>query len=68
MSTPAILLSVYFLVGLLLMSFAMVSRGKEKRGRDFDFVTGEVTAAWLLVFIALLWPIWLIALISRKDT
>jgi hypothetical protein len=68
MSTPGILFSIYFFIGLLLMVVAVASRGKEKRTKDFAmFGSGGAPDAVLLLFIALLWPVWILALLGRKD-
>lgn len=68
MSGPAIAFSVYFGIGLLLMIVAVASPGKEKRTKGFEPAGGgDAVDAALLIFIALLWPIWLLSLFNKKD-
>ena len=67
MSVPATLFAVYFFVGLVLMIVAVATRGKERRARDLDFADGSQLSAGLLIFIALLWPLWLIGLLAKDD-
>jgi hypothetical protein len=64
MSTPAILFSVYFFIGLLLVTVAVASPGNRKRTKRFRLFAiggGDGFDAGLLIFIAVLWPIWLVA-------
>lgn len=68
MNIPAILFGVYFGVGLILMIVAMASPGKERRGKRFTPAgTGDIADAVLLIFVALLWPLWLISLLGKKE-
>ena len=68
MSTPAILFSIYFVIGLVLMVVAVASPGKERRTKGFeDSGGGDAFDAGLLTFIALLWPIWLFTSLTKKD-
>ncbi len=68
MSTPAILFSIYILAGLILMIFAVASPGKEKRTKGFaSFGLGHGLDAGLMIFIALLWPVWLLAILAKKG-
>ena len=68
MSTPAILFSIYILVGLILMIFAVASPGKEKRTKGFAlFGVGDGLDAGLMIFVALLWPVWLLAILAKKG-
>ncbi len=68
MSTPAILFGVYFGIGLLLMVVAVASPGKEKRTKGFESLgAGTGLDAGLMIFIALLWPVWLLTLLSKKE-
>lgn len=68
MSIPAILFLVYFVIGLLLMVVAVASPGKEKRTKGFEASGGgDAFDAGLLMFIALLWPLWLFTLLMKKD-
>ena len=60
MSTPAVIFSVYFFTGLLLAVVALATRSKEKRDKSIDISTGSSVDAGLLIFIAVLWPIWLL--------
>jgi hypothetical protein len=68
MSIPALLFSIYLVIGLLLMVVAVASPGKEKRTKGFEASGGgDGFDAGLLMFIALLWPIWLLASLTKKD-
>ena len=68
MSIPAILFSIYLVIGLLLMVVAVASPGKEKRTKGFEASGGgDVFDAGLLLFIALLWPIWIFTSLMKKD-
>lgn len=68
MRTPAVLFALYLLVGLLLLTFAVASRGKASRSQAIAGIpTGDRLDAWLLLFIALLWPVWLLATLLRKH-
>ena len=67
MSTPAILFSIYLLVGLILMIFAVATPGKEKRAKGFASLgAGDGFDAGLMIFVALLWPVWLLAMLGKK--
>jgi hypothetical protein len=68
MSTPAILFGVYFAIGLILMIVAVATRGKEKRAKNFDvFGAYDGFDAGLMIFIALLWPIWILSLPGKNE-
>ncbi|HEY0864889.1 MAG TPA: hypothetical protein VGD97_12355 [Lacunisphaera sp.] len=70
MSTPTVLFAIYFAIGLALMIIALALPGKWKRTKGFETSTvgtGDPVDAVFLVFIALLWPIWVIGLFGKKD-
>jgi hypothetical protein len=68
MTTPATLLSLYLVVGLLLMTFAMASGAKRRRAATLDpLIDGTAPGAAALFFIALLWPIWLVVAFAKKN-
>jgi hypothetical protein len=67
MSTPALIFTCYFFVGLGLMVFAVATRGKEKRAQNLDISQASPVDAGLMLFIALLWPVWLLIAISKDD-
>jgi hypothetical protein len=68
MSTPAVLFGIYIGVGLVLMIVAVATPGKEKRTKGFTpFSAGDAVDAALMLFIALLWPIWILSLIAKKE-
>jgi hypothetical protein len=68
MSTPAILFGVYFGIGLLLMIVAVAAPGKERRTKSFGPAAGgDSIDAALLIFIALLWPLWLLSLLGKTS-
>lgn len=59
---------IYFAIGLLLVVVAVASRGKEERTKGFEINDdGDGFDAGLLIFIALLWPAWLLASATKKD-
>lgn len=68
MSAPTILFSIYFFIGLILMIVAIASHGKEKRTKGLTaFGTGDGLDAGLMIFVALLWPVWLLAMLTKKE-
>lgn len=68
MSTPAILFGAYFGIGLLLMIVAVAAPGKEERTKGFGPVGGgDSLDAAFMIFIALLWPLWLVSLLSKDS-
>jgi hypothetical protein len=51
-----------------MMIFAVASRGNRARTKDFmPTGGGDGLDFALLVFIALLWPVWLISLLSNDE-
>jgi hypothetical protein len=69
MSTPAILFGIYFGIGLILMIVAVAAPGKERRTKGFGPAAGgDSVDAALLIFVALLWPVWLVSLLSKKES
>ncbi len=67
MSTPATVCGLYLGVGLPLLTVAVASNKNRKRAEHLDLVNaGEGLAAGYLIFIALLWPIWLMAVLRKK--
>ncbi len=68
MSTPVILFSIHFFIGLILMIVAMASPGKEKRATGLlSLGAGDGFDAGLMIFVALLWPVWLLAMLAKKG-
>lgn len=70
MSTPARLFGIYLLIGLVLMVIAVAAPGKRERTKNFEPSAGGGNGAFdagLLIFIALLWPLWLASLFLQKD-
>jgi hypothetical protein len=68
MSIPTILFGIYFGIGLLLMIVAVAAPGKEERTKGFSPAGGgDSFDAALLIFIALLWPLWLVSLLSKES-
>ena len=50
------------------MIIAVAGPGKEKRTKGFaGFGTGDGFDMSIFIFIALLWPIWLLLGLSKKD-
>lgn len=68
MSTTAILFIAYLVTGLVLMVFAVASRGNRERTKGLDSLdNGDALDAGLMIFIALLWPVWLLMILSKKN-
>jgi hypothetical protein len=68
MSVPAILFGIYFFIGLLLMVAAVAKPGREKRIKGFEAGgSGDEVDAGIMIFIALLWPLWLAGLAAKKE-
>ena len=66
MSAPATLFFIYFGIGMVLCIFAVALPGREKRTKAFsEGASGTPFDAGLLVFVALLWPIWVISLLGK---
>jgi hypothetical protein len=68
MITAANLFGAYFSVGLLLMAVVVVSTKAKRRRLALETIAGadEISAA-VLIFIALLWPIWLVYLLTKEK-
>lgn len=68
MSTAANLFLVYLLVGLVLMVIAVATRRTNMGTKETDDLgTGDKFDATLLLFIALMWPIWLVTVFAGKS-
>jgi hypothetical protein len=68
MSMAGHIFASYFAVGLILMAIAVATRGKERRAKYLDISHASPVDAGLMIFIALLWPVWLLmALLSDDD-
>lgn len=68
MSTPAIVFAACFGIGLILMVVAVAAPGKEKRTKGFQSLgAGTGFDAGLMIFVALLWPVWLLAMLAKKE-
>jgi hypothetical protein len=53
---------------MILMIVAVASRGNRERTKDFTPAgVGDGFDFALMVFIALLWPVWLISLLSKDE-
>lgn len=69
MSTGAIAFGIYFGIGLLLLILVIAIRAKEKGLAGFEAGGGgDVIDAWLLIFIAVLWPVWLVVWLTKKES
>ena len=67
MSTPATAFGLYLGIGLLLLTVAVASNKNRKRAEHLDLVsTGTELSAGYLIFIALRWPIWLLAALAKQ--
>ena len=50
------------------MIVAVASPRKEKRTKGFvAFGTGDGLDAGLMIFVALLWPVWLLVMLAKKE-
>ncbi len=68
MSNAAIGFGIYFAIGLLLMIVVLATRAKEKGLAGFEVGGGgDVVDAWLLIFTVLLWPVWAIVWLTKKE-
>jgi hypothetical protein len=68
MSNAATAFGIYFGIGLLLMILAIATRAKEKGLRGYPLAGGgDIGDAWLLVTIALAWPIWTLVWLTKKE-
>lgn len=67
MNAPAILFGIYLLIGMILMIVAVATPRKKKRQSFTWFGTGEGVDAALLIFVAALWPVWLLSLVAKKG-
>jgi hypothetical protein len=68
MSTPAILTCVYLGIGMIFLIVAVASPGKEERTKFFGASSpGDSFDAAVLLFIAALWPLWLISLLTTRS-
>jgi hypothetical protein len=68
MSTPAKFFAAYFGIGMLLLLVAIISDKTRSRARTLEHIVDEVSVgAGLLIFIALLWPVWLVGILARKN-
>ena len=67
MSAGATWFGIYFGIGLILMFLALVSDKSRKRAELLNPGVGadELSAVYL-IFIALFWPVWLIAMLMRE--
>ena len=68
MSTPATVLVVYFAIGAFLMTVAIASSKRTGRSDTLLPAGGDdPVGAGLFIFVMLLWPIWLLVELSRKE-
>jgi hypothetical protein len=68
MSLPATIFAIYFGIGLLLMVVALVSSKTRDAGKALDPLVGaDEISAGILIFIALLWPLWLFAALTKDE-
>jgi len=68
MNAPVIAFSIYFSIGILLIVVAVAKHGRERKTKGFEpGASGDVVDAWLLIFMALLWPVWLLLSLGKKK-
>lgn len=63
MSTSATIFGIYLGIGLVLMIVAFISRKAKRPTED----PGPFFEEYLLVFVALAWPIWLFTSLLRDE-
>ncbi len=63
MSTAATIFEIYLGIGLVLMIVAFISR----KARRSTAAPGLFFDEYLLVFVALAWPVWLCTLLLSDD-
>lgn len=69
MSTSATLFAIYFFIGLTLLVVAIAVRSKERRAKDHGPLGASEFDAAIVLFIALLWPLWLLWMVCKdKDS
>ena len=67
MSTPATLFAIYLGIGMLLLTLAVASDKKRTLAKALGPLDANALSAGALLFIALLWPVWLIVKLSTKQ-
>ena len=60
-------LSIYVLLGMVSMVVAVAIRGKRERTKGFETAGADESTAMLFLFVALLWPVWLLGLFFKND-
>ncbi len=66
MPAGAVVFGVYLLVGMTCLIIAVASRGKQKRAAALDATDGTELGAGMLLFAAVLWPVWLLIRLFRS--
>ncbi len=67
MSTSATLFAIYVFIGLACLVVAVAARSKERRAKDYGPLGPTELDAAVILFIALLWPIWLLWTICKSE-
>ena len=66
MSAGATWFGIYFGIGLILMILTLASHRGRKRAELLAGGAPDELSAVLLIFVALLWPVWLIAMLTKR--
>ena len=67
MGAGATWFGIYFGIGLILMILTLASHRGRKRAELFEpGGAGDELGAVFLIFVALLWPAWLIAMLTKR--
>lgn len=66
MSAGATWFGIYFGIGPILMTRALASHRARKYAQLLAGRAPDELSAVLLIFIALLWPVWLIAMLTKR--
>ena len=69
MSTAGTLFTIYIVAGLICMIFALATSKKEERAKRFlAWAPGDEFSFVIILLVAVVWPIWLIAMLVKEDS
>lgn len=67
MSVSTLAFTIYLFIGLGLMTVAIASEGKEKRVKGWESSGGGGFEFFILITIAIFWPVWIFTLFKKKP-